>query len=258
MQAKTLAGPDAGSRKYDILTALGCHALAAPPAAQRLVLRFLTLVTARYNWRQGILHVGQREIARLWSVDERTVKREMAKLRALGWITVETPARRGRVASYALDLTVIRAATREGWARVGPDFEARMRGLPEPAEALTGTVVPFPRAAGAAAAPDAGREAGEESGAGDTDGDTPDDPAAPAGWAGMRALLRAEDPAVFAAWFEALGCGGISRDGGAGGCLTLTAPSAFHASYVRTHYADRLRRAMLRAAAGTDLRVEAG
>ncbi len=238
MQARKLAGPDAGSQKYDLLTALGCHALGAGPGAQRLALRFLTLVTARYNWRQGLLHVGQREIARLWSVDERTVKREMAKLRALGWITVVSPARRGRVASYALDLTAIRTATREAWARVGPDFEARMRGLPEPEcdadTPETGTVVPFPRAAGT---PD--RVAADE------EGD------ASVGWAGMRALLRGEDPAVFMAWFEPLGC-----EGGAGGCLTLTAPSAFHASYVRTHYADRLRRAMHRAAAGTDLRVE--
>ncbi len=235
MQARKLAGPDAGSQKYDILTALGCHSLSADAGVQRLTLRFLTLVTARYNWRQGILHVGQREIARLWSVDERTVKREMAKLRGLGWITVVSPARRGRVASYALDLTAIRSATRQSWTLVGPDFEARMRGLPEPdAEApATGTVVPFPRVASTPAQ-------GEQ-----------EDGIAPAGWTGMRALLRDEDPAVFMAWFEPLAC-----EGGAGGCLTLTAPSAFHASYVRTHYVDRLRRAMRQAEAGTDLRVE--
>ena len=128
MQAKKLAGPEAASQKYDILTAIGCHALGGPPGLQRLALRFTTLVTARYDWRRGILHVGQREIARLWSVDERTVKREMAKLRALGWLTLESPARRGRVASYALDLTAIRAATRDAWAKVGEDFDARMRG----------------------------------------------------------------------------------------------------------------------------------
>ena len=131
MQAKKLAGPEAASQKYDLLTALGAHAMAGPPGLQRLVLRFLTLVTARYNWRQGTLHVGQREIARLWSVDERTVKREMARLRALGWITLESPARRGRVATYALDLIAIRTATRDDWPRVGEDFAARMRGTPD-------------------------------------------------------------------------------------------------------------------------------
>lgn len=164
MQVKRLAGPDAASRKYDILTALGCHALGADASTQRLVLRFLTLITARYNWRQNILHVGQREIARLWDVDERTVKREMAKLRALGWLALESPARRGRVASYALDLPAIHGATRAAWTRVGPDYEGRMAGLAEPeahsdpapsgrpaaAPDFGPTVVPFPRAEAAA------------------------------------------------------------------------------------------------------------
>ena len=231
MQAKKLAGPDAGSQKYDLLTALGCHALGCPPGIQRLVLRFVTLLTARYNWREGILQVGQREIARLWSVDERTVKRDMAKLRALGWITVESPARRGRVASYALDLAAIRADTRAAWSRVGSDFEARMGGAGEEAPTGGATVVPFPQ-------PDPAREAGAGSPV--------------QGWAGMRAILRAENPAVYAAWFDSLRC-----RGGAGECLTLLAPSAFHASYVRTHYADRLLHALRRAGGATELRVVA-
>lgn len=233
MQARKVTGPDAGSRKYDILTALGCFALGAAPGLQRLVLRFLTLVTARYNWREGVLHVGQREIARLWSVDERTVKREMAKLRALGWITVESPARRGRVASYALDLAAIRAATRAAWPRVGPDFDERMRGE---ARSPTGaTVVPFPRPADAA----------------ETDGDARPETAS-GGWADVRTLLQAEEPAIYVAWFEALRCGD-----GAGEGVTLVAPSSFHASYVRTHHADRLRRAFLRCGSAGDVRIVA-
>lgn len=232
MQAKKLAGPDAASQKYDLLTALGCHALGSPPAVQRLVLRFLTLVTARYNWRQGILHVGQREIARLWSVDERTVKREMARLRALGWLTLESPARRGRVATYALDLVTIRVATRDAWPRVGEDFEARMRGAPEPA--IRGTVVPFPR-------PEAAPH-------------SPTDPSQAAGdvWGRMRVLLHDEDAAVFATWFEML-----RSAGRAGGALVLVAPSGFHASYVRTHYADRLQAALRRSGGTQDLRIVA-
>lgn len=230
MQAKKLAGPEAASQKYDILTALGCHALGAPQASQRLVLRLITLVTARYDWRQGTLHVGQREIARLWSVDERTVKREMAKLRALGWISVESPARRGRVATYALDLTAIRAATRDAWPKVGSDFDARMRGGPE-AASLGGTVVPFPRP--------------------ETVASLSDEPQAAAnGWDAMRGVLNAEDPAVFASWFAPLRCSGQSGD-----CLVLVAPSAFHASYIRTHYADRLQRTLLRTGAAASLRI---
>lgn len=242
MQAKKLAGPEAASQKYDLLTALGAHALGSAPGHQRLVLRLITLVTARYNWRQGVLHVGQREIARLWSVDERTVKREMAKLRSLGWLTVESPARRGRVASYALDLVALRAATRDAWTCVGEDFVSRMRGTTDTAG---GTVVPFPRAETRAPA--------------DTDGEEPDSGTVGQGtdasgiWATMRRLLSTEDAAVYATWFEALRSVGGS-DSGRG--LTLVAPSAFHASYVRTHYGDRLLRA-LRGAGGAaaDFRV---
>ncbi len=232
MRATKLAGPEAASQKYDILTALGCHALTGPAGVQRLVLRFLTLVTARYNWRLGQLHVGQREIARLWSVDERTVKREMARLRTLGWITLESPARRGRVASYALDIDAIRAATRAAWPRVGEDFEARMGGSPAPVAG--GTVVPFPR-------PDIA--------AGSSHADTEEDAGSEDAWGRMRRMLQEADAVVFASWFEAL----RSR-GRAGEALVLVAPSAFHASYVRTHYAERLAAAARRICGAGDIR----
>jgi hypothetical protein len=223
MRATKLAGPEASSQKYDLLTALGCHALGCDPGTQRLTLRFLTLVTARYNWRQGVLQVGQREIARLWAVDERTVKREMAKLRRLGWLVLESPARRGRVASYALDMNVIRAATRAAWSRVGSDFEARMAGIPEVASG--GTVVPFPRPEPTAEGQGPDRDTGAPlplDGAGHT-------------WTSVLARLRSENPAVCANWFDTL----RARDGSPD-CLTLVAPSAFHANYVRTHFFDRL------------------
>ena len=87
MQLVKPAGHRDAARKYDIITALGAYALARNKHDQRLVLRLITLMTARYNWARNELAVGQREIARLWSVDERTVKREMAKLRGCGWLT---------------------------------------------------------------------------------------------------------------------------------------------------------------------------
>jgi hypothetical protein len=83
MQTASIVGRNAAAHKYDILTAIGTYALSKGKHEQRLVLRLITLITARYNWGRDELAVGQREIARLWSVDERTVKREMAKLRAL-------------------------------------------------------------------------------------------------------------------------------------------------------------------------------
>lgn len=231
MQATKLAGPEAASQKYDLLTALGCHALSGPAGFQRLALRFITLVTARYNWRRGQLCVGQREIAQLWAVDERTVKREMAKLRALGWIRLESPGHRGRVASYALDLAAIRAATAESWERVGPDFAARMRG---PGGAPTGaTVVPFPRAEEARPDPDS-LPSGDDA------------------WERARMALRREDTAVFTNWFEMVRSRGSVRD-----TLILAAPSAFHATYIRTHFADRLLRAVREAAGLGGFRIEA-
>ena len=75
-------GRDAAVRKYDALSALMAFALAGDPNRQRLVLRLMALITTRYNWQRNELAMGQREIARLWCVDERTVKRDMARLRA--------------------------------------------------------------------------------------------------------------------------------------------------------------------------------
>jgi len=113
-------GRDAAARKYDIITALGAYALAGGKHDHRLVLRFITLVTARYNWARNELAVGQREIAQLWSVDERTVKREMAKLRGCGWLVVTRQGARGRVTAYGLDLDAILEKTRPAMAAGRP------------------------------------------------------------------------------------------------------------------------------------------
>ncbi len=129
MLAGKAVGRKASTKKYDILTALGAFALAQDKGLQRLALRLMVLITARYNWRLNELSMGQKEIARLWAVNERTVKREMAKLRSLGWLSTKTPAARGRVATYAIDFHRISASTQESWPSVGPDFVARMADL---------------------------------------------------------------------------------------------------------------------------------
>jgi len=148
MQLAKTAGRNASVAKYDILTALGAYALARNKHDQRLVLRLMTLITARYNWARNELAVGQREIARLWSVDERTVKREMAKLRALGWLVVTRQGARGHVTEYRIDKERLLAATQGTWASVGPDFDMRMQGQPE-----SERIVPMP-SRGDIAAPD--------------------------------------------------------------------------------------------------------
>lgn len=202
-------GRGASARKYDLLTAMGAFALSEGKSTQRLVLRIITLITARYNWGRDELAVGQREIARLWAVDERTVKREMAKLRAMGWLVVRRQGVRGRVTEYSLDIQRILEMTRDRWQAVGPDFDQRMR----LGDAQDNTVVPLP-VKGKVSAPDV------------SDGNE---------WSLARAVLFNEDPALYGSWIAAL-----VRQGRAGGRLTLEAPSRFHATYVATHLKGRL------------------
>lgn len=201
-------GRNAAAAKYDLLTAMGALALASDKGRQRLILRLMTLITARYNWSRDEIAVGQREIARLWNVDERTVKREMAKLRAIGWLRVRRQGARGRVTEYGLEIDRILSDSAPRWEDVGPDFALRMSGTP-PDE----NVVPF-RPSAPVPAPDAGQ--GEE-------------------WQLAKAILHAENEGLYAAWYA-----GLTRHERAGGRLTLKAPSRFHASYVMTHLHDRV------------------
>lgn len=208
MHTAKILGRNAAAQKYDIITALGAFALSGDKHQQRLVLRFITLVTARYNWGRNELAVGQREIARLWSVDERTVKREMAKLRALGWLIVQRQGARGRVTQYELSIEHILETTSSTWKNVGPDFDLRMQGDAEPAK-----VVPL-QVWGHVEPPQVSE--GTE-------------------WALARAILHTEDQGLYGSWFQAL-----VRTERAGGRLTLKAPSRFHAAYVQTHLTFRL------------------
>lgn len=219
-------GREAAAKKYDILSAMMAHALAGDPQDQRLVLRLMALITTRYNWQGDELTIGQREIARLWCVDERTVKRDMARLRALGWITVKRQGARGRVSVLGLDLERILLDTRPAWPNIGSDYVARMGGTTE-VTPPDSTVVPFRR-------PEIGPAEGV--------------------WGAARAHLAAEDRALFDAWFAGLADGGTE-----GGCLVLVAPSRFHAAYLRTHLLERLRTAVRRADGRiAQVRVEAG
>ncbi|MCA8880414.1 MAG: hypothetical protein KDA73_10770 [Rhodobacteraceae bacterium] len=208
MLATRPLGQGAASKKYDVLTALGAHACAGSKHRQKLILRFITLITARYNWQRDELSVGRAEMARLWQVDERTVKRELAKLRSLQWLTVKRVPARGRVAVYAIDWHVVLNETRPEWRNIGPDFSDRLIAMtggteePEP----TSTVVAFP-------APPLG------------DGI----------WARTQAALHQADPVFFANWLMHVECVGLSQ-----GILELAAPTAFHAQYLNTHALQRL------------------
>lgn len=211
MIAGKLVGRNAASRKYDLIAALGAHALSADKHRQRLVLRLITLITARYNWRLEELCVGQREIARLWAVNERTVKREMATLRNMGWLQVKKQGVRGRVSVMTLDLDRLWRDTAESWPAVGPDFEARMvEQTPQPADS---NVVPLNLPQNAM-------------------------PEGEGAWPEICRTLEAEDPAGYRHWFSRL-----ELDHTENGCLGLLAPNRFIASYVETHLTAQLMRA---------------
>lgn len=202
-------GKDAAARKYDILSAMMAHALAGDQHRQKLVLRLMALITTRYNWMRNELSMGQREIARLWCVDQRTVKRDMARLRGLGWVEVKRQGARGRVAILGLNLDRIMLDTRGEWAHIGTDFIARVDQQPASGQVEQDpTVIPFRRSN-----------------------------VTPGGnlWAMARDRLAGEDPALFEAWFA-----GLADQGCDGGCLRLLAPTRFHATYIRTHLMSRL------------------
>lgn len=238
MLATNPVGRDAQTRKYDILTALGVHACLSDAGLQRLTLRLMTLVTARYNWRTDEMTVGRRDIARMWGVEERTVKREFTKLKALGWVVVKRAGVRGRVTAYGLDLSQMLKTTEPAWAAVGPDFVARMELLAGPAPGRTERFE-------AATKDLAGANVVQFRARAEPDGSA---------WGRAQDILRMEDPAIFNAWFAALTLSDCD-----GETVELAAPSRFHASYIETHLMGRIWAALLRVEPGLRVvRVGAG
>ncbi|WP_254440718.1 DnaA N-terminal domain-containing protein [Ruegeria sp. HKCCA6837] len=207
MQLAKPVGRNAAALKYDILSALTVHALSGDKHRQRSVLRIIALITTRYNWRSNELSIGREEISRLWAVNERTVKREMSKFRALGWVSVKRPAARGRVAVYEIDLKQIMIDTQEVWPIIGSDFHARMMHEPEPET----NIVPFTM-----------KPAPTEDGESDV-------------WSQVQSNLHERDPELWASWFQHL-----SEAERAGGTVTLVAPSRFMADYISQKWNQRL------------------
>lgn len=201
-------GSSAGAAKYDVLTALLVMASRGEAVEARLALRLSLLITARFNWRKGVFAVGQKELARMWGVTERTVKREMAELRARGWIEVAIPAARGRVAEHWIHFDAVLGETMRYWTAVGPDFAARLIGAPKP-EGQESNVIPLREEAPLLT----------ESGL----------------WSRIANHLRAQDPAVYEAWFSQLVYVDVEQ-----GVLKLMAPTRFLANYISSHYQGHL------------------
>lgn len=213
MDRKRLVGVNASSLKYDLLTALSVSGLHLDARHQISTSRLILLITARYNWRLDEVSIGQAELARMWSVDVRTVKREIRRLAEHGLLSIKRAGARGRVATYVLNHTRIDELTRECWPLVGPDFEIRMTEQGSEPAIGSSTVVAFPG-----------------------------QPEPRSEWSVARSALRRSDRARAKAWFDPL-----IREGRAGATLTLRAPSTFHAGYVTTHLIGDLIRAVAEA-----------
>lgn len=205
-------GPKAGGLKYDLLTALNVTGLHGSPTEQTSLMRLAALITARYNWRIEEVSVGHAELARLWGVNERTVKREMKRLLGMGVVTCIRPGVRGRVGAYRLNYARIYELSRPLWPSVGSDFEDRMIEVSgertvvavnfQPAEA------PKPRLVA-------------ERGTGT--------------WGAVRRRLQAEHPALFESWFAKL-----VQERAGDHELTLRAPNGFVSRYIETHFGQML------------------
>lgn len=214
MQQPRLTGPGAGSDRYDVLTALSVAALGAGGHQQVLLLRLMALITARYNWAQDELSLGQKDMALMWSVDTRTVKREIRRLIDAHLLILLRPGVKGRVATYRLNLRKIAELTEDWWPRVGPDFEARMAERYGPQSEAESRVVRLdfaPRPQDSLASP----------------------------WARVLQRLRAADPAQAGAWFDPLVLLGDDAPE-----LALEAPSRFALRYIETHLLSQIKIAM--------------
>lgn len=213
MDAKKLTGPNAGSIKYDLITAMSVVGLAGKPTLQTSMTRLIALVTARYNWFRDEVTVGQRDIAKMWSVDQRTVKREMKRLVEAGILLKLRHGVRGRVAAYRLNYREIVNLTEPHWALVGPDFVERMSTL-------------YPRSAVKVVKVDFGKKP--------LDSKTPmsDDRT---GWRKVRQILRENDESIFQNWYNKLIFKSVADSE-----LILTAPNNFIAQYILTHLQSSL------------------
>ncbi|WP_138466550.1 DnaA N-terminal domain-containing protein [Poseidonocella sp. HB161398] len=222
MERARITGPGAGVWKYDILTALTLWGLHGSQGEQATALRLVAMITARYNWQRDEIAIGQRDLARLWGVTERTVKREIKRLGQLGLLEVLRPGVRGRVASYRLVPEAVAALSQPHWDRVGPDFIERLaarRAAPVTQEGPQVLRVDFRKLRGAEPADGAG------------------DP-----WSQVQARLRAAAPEAYGAWFA-----GLQLTGAGEGRVEIAAQSAFVLRYIETHFGEMLRGAVAEA-----------
>ncbi len=221
MDRARITGPGAGVWKYDILTALTLWGLNGSQGEQATAIRLIAMVTARYNWQRDEVSIGQRDLARLWGVTDRTVKRELKRLSGLGLIEVLRPGVRGRVASYRLVPEAVAAVSAPYWDRVGPDFAERIGARQAAAVKQEGPQVlrvDFRQAHGV-----------PEGGAGDP-------------WSRVQGRLRAAAPEAYGAWFSGLTLRDATVER-----VEIAAQSTFVLRYIETHFGEMLHGAVAEA-----------
>lgn len=209
-------GPEAGVLKYDLLTALSVVGLNGSSTLQTSLMRLIAVITARYNWRSDEFVVGQRDLARMWSVNERTVKREIKRLTDMQLLICKRPGVRGRVGAYRLNQQRLAELSEPCWALVGPDFDHRMREKYAQRDVKVvqlNAYTPTPVPNGVSALPGT--------------------------WERAMAHLARSEPDQFKSWFSRLEFVGLDS-----GILTVKCPSTFVRRYIETH----LTRPLLRAA----------
>lgn len=207
MDAKKLTGPRAGSLKYDLLTALCVAGLHGTPVFQTSMLRLTALVTARYNWRLDEVSVGQRDMARMWGVNERTVKREVKRLLTDTILICKRKGVRGRVGAYRLNYAEIYRRSQPVWAEVGPDFEERMA---EFVPDVNTSVVKVDFGKSPVPSPENAEHKPE--------------------WRHVLRRLKCRTPDLYLNWYA-----NLELDRVDGGVVHLRAPTKFVARYIETH-----------------------
>lgn len=225
MEPKRLTGPGAGSLKYDVLTALCVSGLHGTTPEQVSMTRLCSLITARYNWKLDHFCVGQPEMARMWHVTERTVKREIKRWCDERLLICVRKGVRGRVGAYRLNMPKVFELSRGVWTSVGSDFAERMAEM-DPARASSVVKVDFVKAAQDLAAVDDGTS-----------------------WYAVSERLKALYPEKHRNWFAPLRF--VADEGGR---YTLAARSGFVVRYLETHFSTVMAEA-IRAEVGPGRRI---
>ncbi|WP_435705339.1 DnaA N-terminal domain-containing protein [Yoonia sp.] len=173
--------------------------------------RLILLITARYNWRVDEFCVGQRDLARMWNVTERTVKREVKFWLEKRLVICKRQGVRGRVGAYRLNYPEIYRLSAPYWQNVGPDFHERMTDT-NPVKDAKVVAVDFGNRA--VAVPDPPEAASKD----------------PHTWRAACQRMKDLHPEHYRNWFALLAFGADDAE-----VLHLTAQNQFVAHYVQTH-----------------------